>query len=199
MMDAILKWSRIDTRKINVYVASGVRHDLALLNMDYINLLTRYFVGGHLKVAPEHSCPHVCQLMGKPPIEVFEEFENKFQQASRKAGKEQYLVPYFISSHPGCTADDATRLMEYLLKRNWRLLQVQDFTPVPLTLSTAMFVSGKDSKGKKLFIPKGHSEKKLQIALLQYHQPQNRKMLINYLTSKGRKDLISKLKQSPKR
>jgi len=199
MMGSILKFSRADTRKINVYVASGVRHDLALLNMDYINLLTRYFVGGHLKVAPEHSCPHVCQLMGKPPIEVFEEFENKFQQASRKAGKEQYLVPYFISSHPGCTADDATRLMEYLLKRNWRLLQVQDFTPVPLTLSTAMFVSGKDSKGKKLFIPKGHSEKKLQIALLQYHQPQNRKMLINYLTSKGRKDLISKLKQSPKR
>lgn len=194
MMDAILKWSRADKRKINVYVASGIRHDLALLNTDYIELLTKYFVGGHLKVAPEHSCPKVLQLMGKPPIEVFEEFENRFQGASRKAGKKQYLVPYFISSHPGCTTDNAAKLMEYLVKRNWRLLQVQDFTPVPLTLSTAMFVSGKDSKGKKIFVPKGHSEKKLQFALLQYSQPQNRKLLINYLTSKGRKSLIEKLR-----
>jgi uncharacterized radical SAM protein YgiQ len=193
MMDTILKWSRTDKRKINVYVASGVRHDLALLNTDYIELLTKYFVGGHLKVAPEHSCPLVLQLMGKPPIEVFEEFENKFEQASRKAGKKQYLVPYFISSHPGCTADDATNLMEYLVKRNWQLLQVQDFTPVPLTLSTAMYVSSKDSKGKKIFVPKGHGEKKLQFALLQYHQPQNRKLLINYLTTKGRKDLLPHL------
>jgi uncharacterized radical SAM protein YgiQ len=195
MMDAILKFSRADKRKINVYVASGVRHDLALLNTDYIDLLTRHFVGGHLKVAPEHSCPKVLELMGKPPIEVFEEFENRFQAASRKAGKEQYLVPYFISSHPGCTAEDATKLMEYLVKRNWRLKQVQDFTPVPLTLSTAMFVSEKDSKGKKIFVPKGHSEKKLQFALLQYQEPANRKLLINYLTSKGRKDLIAKLRK----
>ncbi|MGB8226477.1 MAG: DUF3362 domain-containing protein, partial [Sedimentisphaerales bacterium] len=195
MMDAILKWSRADKRKINVYVASGVRHDLALLNTDYINLLTSHFVGGHLKVAPEHSCPKVLALMGKPPIEVFEEFENRFEAASRKAGKKQYLVPYFISSHPGCSADDATKLMEYLVKRNWRLLQVQDFTPVPLTLSTAMFVSEKDSKGKKIFVPKGHSEKKLQFALLQYQEPANRKLLINYLSSKGRKDLIAKLRK----
>jgi radical SAM superfamily enzyme YgiQ (UPF0313 family) len=86
--------------------------------------------------------------------------------------------------------------MEYLLKRNWRLQQVQDFTPVPLTLSTAMYVSGKDSKGKKIHVPKGHSEKKLQFALLQYHQPQNRKILYNYLTTKGRNDLIAKVKQS---
>jgi uncharacterized radical SAM protein YgiQ len=194
MMDAILKWSRTDTRKINVYVASGVRHDLALLNTDYINLLAKFFVGGHLKVAPEHSCPLVLNLMGKPPIEVFEEFEDRFQDASRKAGKKQYLIPYFISSHPGCTADDAVKLMEYLVKRNWRLQQVQDFTPVPLTLSTAMYVSEKDSKGKKLFVPKGHGEKKLQFALLQFHRPQNRKLLTNFLTSKGRKDLISKMK-----
>jgi len=194
MMDSLLKWGRTDTRKINVYVASGVRHDLALLNTDYINLLAKFFVGGHLKVAPEHSCPLVLNLMAKPPIEVFEEFEDRFQDASRKAGKKQYLVPYFISSHPGCTAGDATKLMEYLVKRNWRLQQVQDFTPVPLTLSTAMYVSGKDSKGKKLFVPKGHSEKKLQFALLQFHRPENRKLLTNFLSSKSRKDLITKLR-----
>lgn len=194
LMNEILKWSTSDNRKINVYVASGVRHDLALLSTDYINLLARYFVGGHLKVAPEHSCPEVLKLMGKPAIDVLEEFEDKFKAASRKAGKEQYLVPYFISSHPGSTADDATNLMEYLLKRNWRLEQVQDFTPVPLTLSTAMYVSGLDAKGKKIFVPKGHSDKKLQLALLQYSRPENQRMLINFLSAKGRKDLIAKLK-----
>ena len=196
LMHEILKFATADKRKINVYVASGVRHDLALLNTDYINLLARYFVGGHLKVAPEHSCPLVLQLMGKPPIDLLDEFEDKFMAASRKAGKEQYLVPYFISSHPGSTSDDAVKLMEYLLKKNWRLEQVQDFTPVPLTLSTAMYVSGMDSKGKKIFIPKGHSEKKLQLALLQYHEPDNYRQLVNYLSSKGRKDLIVKLKQT---
>jgi uncharacterized radical SAM protein YgiQ len=195
MMDEILKWSRTDKRKINVYVASGVRHDLALLNMDYIDLLARYFVGGHLKVAPEHYCPRVLELMGKPGIEVFEEFERRFEDASRKAGKKQYLVPYFISSHPGCATEDAVKLMEYLSKRNWRLQQVQDFTPVPLTLSTAMYVSGKDIKGKRIHVPKGHSEKKLQIALMQYKQPQNRKVLIDYLTSIGRADLLAKVRK----
>jgi uncharacterized radical SAM protein YgiQ len=198
MMKTILKWSHSGKRKINVYVASGVRHDLALLSDDYINLLAGHFVGGHLKVAPEHSCPKVLQLMGKPPIEVFEEFENKFQQASRKAGKEQYLVPYFISSHPGCSVDDATALLEYLVNKNWRLEQVQDFTPVPLTLSTAMYVSGTDAKGKKIFVPKGHSEKKLQLSLLQYHAPANYRQLINYLTAKGKKDLITKVRRHNK-
>jgi uncharacterized radical SAM protein YgiQ len=194
LMDEILKFSRADKRKINVYVASGVRHDLALFNDDYINLLVRNFVGGHLKVAPEHSCPRVLQMMGKPPIEVLEQFEDKFAAASRKAGKQQYLVPYFISSHPGCSEDDAMHLMEYLVKKNWRLEQVQDFTPVPLTLSTAMYVSCKDAKGKKIFVPKGHSDKKLQLALLQYSRPENQRMLINFFSSKGRKDLIAKLR-----
>lgn len=195
MMEAILKWRRADKRKINVFVASGVRYDLAMQNDNYINMLARYFVGGHLKVAPEHLCPHVLKLMGKPGIETFEEFEKKFLEASRKAGKKQYLVPYFISSHPGCTPEDALALMEYILKRNQRLQQVQDFTPVPLTLSTAMYVSGKDVKGRKIHVPKGHGERKLQIALMQYQLPRNRKMLIKYLSSKGRDDLISQLRK----
>ncbi|HBG28142.1 MAG: YgiQ family radical SAM protein [Planctomycetes bacterium GWF2_41_51] len=197
LMNEILKFATADKKKINVYVASGIRHDLALLSDDYINLLVRYFVGGHLKVAPEHSCPEVLKLMGKPPIELLEKFEEKFKAASRKAGKEQYLVPYFISSHPGCTTDDATNLMEYLINKNWRLEQVQDFTPVPLTLSTAMYVSQRDAKGKNIFVPKGHSDKKLQLALLQYSRPEFQKMLMNFLSSKGRKDLIAKLKSRP--
>ncbi len=85
--------------------------------------------------------------------------------------------------------------MEYLSKRNWRLQQVQDFTPVPLTLSTAMYVSGKDTKGKHIHVPKGHSEKKMQIALMQYKQPQNRRVLINYLASIGRADLLAKVRK----
>jgi radical SAM superfamily enzyme YgiQ (UPF0313 family) len=88
--------------------------------------------------------------------------------------------------------------MEYLVKKNWRLKQVQDFTPVPLTLSTAMYVSGLDAKGKKIFVPKGHSEKKLQLALLQYQEPQNYRQLVNYLTSKGKKDLLAKVRQASK-
>jgi uncharacterized radical SAM protein YgiQ len=199
LMDEILKFSRAGNRKINVYIASGVRHDLALMNDDYINLLTKYFVGGHLKVAPEHSCPKVLQLMGKPPFELFEKFADKFAEASRKAGKQQYLVPYFISSHPGCTADDALQLTEYLLSKNWRLEQVQDFTPVPLTLSTAMYVSERDTKGKKIFVPKGHSDKKLQLALLQYSRPEYQSMLKNFLSSRGRKDLLVKLAKTSNR
>jgi uncharacterized radical SAM protein YgiQ len=198
LMKAILKWSRSDGRKINVYVASGVRHDLALLSDEYIELLASHFTGGHLKVAPEHSCPSVLALMGKPPLEQFDKFEEKFKAASKKAGKQQYLVPYFISSHPGCTDDDAVQLLEYLVSKNWKLEQVQDFTPVPLTLSTAMYVSGLDSKGEKIFVPKGHSEKKLQLSLLQYHIPSNYRQLINFLTSKGKKGLIEKLKNMRK-
>jgi radical SAM superfamily enzyme YgiQ (UPF0313 family) len=123
-----------------------------------------------------------------------EQFEDRFAAASRKAGKQQYLVPYFISSHPGCNSDDAMHLMEYLIKRNWRLEQVQDFTPVPLTLSTAMYVSGKDKTGKKIFVPKGHSDKKLQLGLLQYSRPEHQRMIANFLSAKGRKDLIAKLR-----
>ncbi|MFA5291662.1 MAG: YgiQ family radical SAM protein [Phycisphaerae bacterium] len=199
LMNEILKWANSGKRKINVYVASGVRHDLALLSSEYINLLAAHFVGGHLKVAPEHSCPPVLALMGKCPIELLDEFEDKFLAASKKAGRQQYLVPYFISSHPGSTSDDAVKLMEYLLKKNWRLEQVQDFTPVPLTLSTAMYVSGIDAKGKKIFVPKGHSEKNLQLALLQFARPENQRMLINFFSSKGRKDLIAKIKQPRRR
>ncbi len=199
LMNEILKFTTSSKKKINVYVASGVRHDLALLSDDYINLLVRYFVGGHLKVAPEHCCPEVLKLMGKPPIDLLEKFEDKFKVAFRKAGKEQYLVPYFISSHPGSTSDDALKLMEYLLNKNMRLEQVQDFTPVPLTLSTAMYVSQRDSKGKKIFVPKGHSEKKLQLALLQYTRPEFQQMLVNFLSAKGRKDLIARLKSRPRR
>jgi uncharacterized radical SAM protein YgiQ len=198
MMESFLKWKESQPAPVNIFVASGIRHDLALRNKDYINLLARHFVGGHLKVAPEHYCPRVLELMGKPPFEIFEEFEACFKQASRRAGKEQYLVPYFISSHPGCTTDDAMALTEYLVSRSWRPRQVQDFSPIPLTVSTAMYVSGLDTKGRKIHIPRGHKEKILQASLLHYYEPKNKKVITDFLRRRSRTDLISRINHMQK-
>ena len=189
MMESFLRWKK----QAKVYVASGIRHDLAIRNNEYIDLLTRYFVGGHLKVAPEHYCPHVLDLMGKPHFDVFEEFEDRFQQASRRAGKKQYLVPYFISSHPGCTVEDAVKLTECLVLRSWRPQQVQDFIPIPLTPATAMYVSGLDTKGKKIYVPRGRREKSLQAGLLQYYHPKYKKIVTGFLRSRHRRDLLAKI------
>jgi radical SAM superfamily enzyme YgiQ (UPF0313 family) len=200
-MESFLKWRGSQSAVANIYVASGIRHDLALQNRDYIDLLTRHFVGGHLKVAPEHYCPGVLALMGKPPFELFEEFEARFQEASTRSGKEQYIVPYFISSHPGCTTDNALALTDYLISRSRRPRQVQDFIPIPLTASAAMYVSGLDTKGNKIHVPRGHREKMLQAALLQYYQPKNKKTVTDFLRRIGRTDLISRVNhlQTPSR
>lgn len=193
MMEAFIRWSESFQKRINVFVASGIRHDIALESPEYLDLLVRYFVGGHLKVAPEHNCPHVLSLMGKPRFEVFEQFEQRFNEARRRAGKEVYLVPYLIGAHPGCRPNDALKLTEYLVSRSWRPRQVQDFVPIPLTLSTAMYVSGKDSSGKKIHIPRSRNEKRLQVALLQYYQPRNRKLITQFLKQQDHTDLLSKI------
>jgi uncharacterized radical SAM protein YgiQ len=193
MMESFLKWRDSRPTRPNIYVASGIRHDLALYNREYINLLARHFVGGHLKVAPEHYCPKVLALMGKPSFELFEEFEAYFREVSRRAGKKQYLVPYFISSHPGCTTDDALALAEYLISRSWRPRQVQDFVPIPLTTSTAMYVSGLDTNGEEIYVPHGRKEKILQAALLQYYEPKNKTIITNFLRSRGRADLVRRI------
>lgn len=201
MMEAFVRWSRSFTKRINVFIASGIRHDIALQSPEYLDLLVRYFVGGHLKVAPEHNCPHVLNLMGKPQFEVFEQFEQRFNEARRRAGKEAYLVPYFISAHPGCSTEDASTLTEYLVSRSWRPRQVQDFVPIPLTLSTAMYVSGTDTGKKQIHVPRSRKEKRLQAALLQYYQPKNKKTVSQFLQQKGRPDLLSKINRMsrPKR
>ncbi|MFH1370813.1 MAG: YgiQ family radical SAM protein [Planctomycetota bacterium] len=196
MFDAFLKWKTAGPKKTNVFVASGIRHDLALQSKEYLDMLTKHFVGGHLKVAPEHYCPLVLELMGKSAFEVFEEFEARFTEASRKAGKEQYLVPYFISAHPGCSTDDAIQLTDYLVKRQWRPRQVQDFVPVPLTLSTAMFVSGQNARSKEIYVPRGRGEKRLQTALLQYYQSRNLKVIADCLRTRRRDDLLRQIRRS---
>ena len=199
LLEQVLRWQQGQKRKIRSTVASGIRHDLALKSREYIQLLAGHFVGGHLKVAPEHYCPHVLSLMHKPGFEVFEEFEARFTDASARAGKQQYLVPYFISSHPGCSSDDALKLTEYLIARNWRPRQVQDFVPAPLALSTAMYVSGRSPKRKSIVIPKGRADKKLQIALLQYYDKRNLRQIENYLTARGRRKLLTQIRHAQTR
>jgi uncharacterized radical SAM protein YgiQ len=199
MMIAVQKWQRNSSSKINIYIASGIRHDLALQNKDYIELLSSNFVGGHLKVAPEHNSSAVLQLMGKPSFEFFEEFEARFNEASRRAGKRQFLVPYFISAHPGCGITEALKLTEYLVERGWCLRQVQDFVPIPLTTSTAMFVSGRDTKGSKIHVPKGRGEKRLQAALMQFCEGRNKKTVTGFLQTENRADLIAAIQKIQRR
>ena len=196
LLRRILKWQTAGKRKIHCYVASGIRHDLALKSQEYIQLLAEHFVGGHLKVAPEHYCSNVLGLMHKPDFEVFEEFEARFAEASARAGKKQYLVPYFISGHPGCSHEDALKLTEYLILRNWRPKQVQDFVPVPLALATAMYVAGRSHKGKSIFVAKGHSDKKLQMAMLHYYDKRNLRQIENYLRGLGRLKLLSQIRHA---
>ena len=195
MMEAFVRWKEAGPGKRHVYVASGVRHDLALHSREYLDLLVRHFVGGHLKVAPEHYCGDVLRLMGKPSFESFERFEGQFNAACRRAGKELYLVPYFISAHPGCTPADAVKLTEYLVSRSWQPRQVQDFVPVPLTQATAMYVAGRDTRGRKIHVPRGRREKHLQAALLQYYREPNAKLIREHLQSVGRRDLLEAIQR----
>jgi len=201
MMEAFVRWGQSTPKRTHIFIASGIRHDIALESTEYIDMLVRHFVGGHLKVAPEHYCRGVLDLMCKPGFDVFEEFEHKFNEACRRAGKEAYLVPYFISSHPGCSPEDALRLTEYLVSRSWRPRQVQDFVPSPMTLSTAMYVTGTDAGGKQIHIARSRREKRLQAALLHYYQPQNKKIISEFLHRQGRADLLPKINRlsKPKR
>ncbi len=186
LMRTLGQWARNQKPPVRIFVASGVRYDLAMATQNprqtnYIELLCRDYVGGHLKVAPEHICPDILALMGKPSFEQFERFEHLFAEASRRANKEQYLVPYLISGHPGSTVEHAMELCRYLIKRNWRVRQVQDFTPIPLTLSCAMYASGRAPDGRPIHIPSGRKEKRLQMALLRYYEPQSWKLISEFL------------------
>jgi len=163
------------------FVASGVRYDLAFADEKngeaYVRELVQNHVGGHLKIAPEHISPGVVRVMKKPGKEQFLRFMELFERFSAEAGKEQYLVPYFISGHPGCEMKDMVELSDFLDENGWRPQQVQDFTPTPMTLATDMFYSGfHPSTGKPVHIPRGADEKTVQRALLQPHLPKNRSL-----------------------
>jgi uncharacterized radical SAM protein YgiQ len=191
----------------HIFIGSGIRYDLALADdSQYLEEICTHHVPGHLKVAPEHVSVPVTACMNKPPVEVFEEFRQRFdsiqerRQSGHGAGRKskgettgparQYLLPYFMSGHPGCTLTDMVELAEYI--RDYRLYteQVQDFTPTPMSVSTTMYYTGVDPfTMKPVHVPKGR-EKKIQRALLQYRDPKNRGLVAEGLRAAGREDLI---------
>lgn len=176
-----------------VFIRSGIRFDYMLLekNGAFLDELVANHVSGQLKVAPEHASNKVLDKMGKPHIEVYEEFERRFYASTKKCGKEQYLVPYLMSSHPGCTLAEAVELAVFEKRHGIRPEQVQDFYPTPGTISTAMFCTGLDPYTlEPVYVPRTSEEKAMQRALLQYFKPQNRDLVEKALRIAKRTDLI---------
>ena len=150
-----------------------------------------YHISGQLKVAPEHCSAAVLDRMGKPHIEAYRKFARRFYGLTKEVGKEQYLVPYLMSSHPGSTLKDAIELALFLKEEHIRPEQVQDFYPTPGTISTCMFYTGLDPYTlKPVFVPRTDKEKAMQRALLQYFNPKNRALVLEALRIAGRTDLI---------
>jgi len=174
-----------------VFVSSGVRYDLIGTNeARYLAELCSWHVSGHLKVAPEHITPHVTELMGKPGREAFESFREKFEEHQLGKKKKQYLVPYFMSGHPGCTITDMIDLAEYIRDNHLYTEQVQDFTPTPMTVSTCMYHTGINPRTlEPVHVPKDR-EKRIQRALLQYRDEANHELVREGLSAAGRTDLI---------
>lgn len=176
-----------------VFIRSGIRYDYMLedKNDDFFNELVEHHISGQLKVAPEHCSASVLDMMGKPHIEAYKLFAKKYFQKTKAMGKEQYLVPYLMSSHPGSTLKDAIELACFLKAENIRPEQVQDFYPTPGTISTCMYYTGINPyTNEKVYVAKTKEEKAMQRALLQYYKPENRDIIIKALTIAKRKDLI---------
>ncbi|MBM6919721.1 YgiQ family radical SAM protein [Phocea massiliensis] len=176
-----------------VFIRSGIRYDYMLSDPDdtFFKELVRYHVSGQLRVAPEHCSANVLDKMGKPHIEAYHIFLKKYREETAKIGKEQYLVPYLMSSHPGSTLNDAIELALFLKEAGIHPDQVQDFYPTPGTVSTCMYHTGIDPiSGESVFVPKTPEEKAMQRALLQYYKPENREIVRKALILANRRDLI---------
>ncbi len=176
-----------------VFVRSGIRFDYLLEDKDdtFFKELIEHHVSGQLKVAPEHCSSKVLDFMGKPHIEAYKKFSDRFYKYTKQCGKEQYLVPYLMSSHPGCTLNDAIELALFLKENHIRPEQVQDFYPTPGTISTCMYYTGLDPYTmKKLYVPRTAEDKAMQRALLQYFNPKNYDIVLKALKIANRRDLI---------
>ena len=176
-----------------VFIRSGIRFDFLMKDPsgEFFTDLIQHHISGQLKVAPEHCSAHTLDYMGKPHIQVYEKFREKYFKLNRRYGKDQYLVPYLISSHPGCTLEDAVQLAEWLNRQGHMPEQVQDFYPTPGTLSTCMWYTGLDPRTMQpVFVPRTPHDKALQRALMQWRKPQNRKLVLEALHRTGREDLI---------
>jgi uncharacterized radical SAM protein YgiQ len=176
----VLRAVRALPRVKKVFIRSGVRFDYVMYdkNGEFFDELLEYHVSGQLKVAPEHCCDEVLKLMNKPPFSVYREFAARYAEKNGELNKKQYLVPYLISSHPGCTVPDAVKLTDYLKSIGYMPEQAQDFYPTPATKSTCMFYTGIDpDTGEKIYIPRSAGEKRLQRALLQYRLEKNKPII----------------------
>jgi uncharacterized radical SAM protein YgiQ len=174
-----------------VFVGYGVRYDLALLDEQYMEELCAHHVSGQLKVAPEHYSDRVTAVMKKPDRKTFERFEQKYKEINRKLGKDQYLVAFLISGHPGCTLEDMIATAEYIRDTGRYTRQVQDFTPTPMTVATCMFHTGLDPfTGKKVYVATSQKEKSIQRAMLHYREPGNHTLVYEGLKRAGRLDLV---------
>ena len=176
-----------------VFIRSGIRFDYMVADPDktFLNELVKYHVSGQLRVAPEHVSDEVLKYMGKPKHAVYESFLKEYETANARTGKQQYAVPYFMSSHPGCTMKEAVKLAEYVRDLGFTPEQVQDFYPTPSTLSTCMYYTGiHPLTGEKVYVPKNPHEKAIQRALMQYKNPENRELILEGLKMTGRMDLV---------
>lgn len=178
-----------------VFIRSGIRYDYLMADKDgkFFGRLVKKHVSGHLKTAPEHVCDNVLELMNKPHYKAYENFAGRFSAMSNKAGKEQYLLPYYISSHPGSTLENAIELAVKLKKQKYVPEQVQDFYPTPGTLSTCMYYTGINPlTGKEVYVARTPKEKAMQRALLQFNNKRNWPLIREALIKAGREDLIGR-------
>lgn len=176
-----------------VFVRSGFRFDYLMADPDksFLKELCEHHISGQLRAAPEHISDNVLKRMGKPPVEVYDAFVREFEAVNRKLGKEQYVVPYLMSSHPGSTLQDAVALAEYLHAHHWNPDQVQDFYPTPGTVSTCMYWTGYDPRSmEKVYVAVDPREKAMQRALIQYRRPENYELVKEALIRVNRRDLI---------
>ncbi|MCY1215088.1 putative radical SAM protein YgiQ [compost metagenome] len=179
-----------------ILIASGLRYDLAVESPEYVRELVTHHVGGYLKIAPEHTEDGPLNKMMKPGIGTYDRFKQMFEKYSKEAGKEQYLIPYFIAAHPGTTDEDMMNLALWLKRNGFRADQVQAFYPSPMASATAMYHSGKNPlrkvtyKSEGVKIVKSEEQRRLHKAFLRYHDPKNWPMLREALERMGRGDLI---------
>lgn len=177
-----------------VFVRSGLRFDYVLLDKhadEFIDELAEHHVSGQLRLAPEHVCDEVLQVMGKPSNDTYQEFVRRFEVANKKLGLKQFVVPYLMSSHPGSTLKEAVELAEFCRDMGFNPEQVQDFYPTPSTISTCIYYTGVDPRTmKEVYCPRTPHEKAMQRALIQYRNPKNRRLVIEALKEAGREDLI---------
>ena len=189
----LLRKLRVLPNVKKVFVRSGIRYDYLMYDKDdtFFKELVQNHISGQLKVAPEHISDQVLDKMGKPRRGLYEKFVDKYYQLNEEYNKKQFLVPYLMSSHPGCTLDDAIELAEYLRDIHHQPEQVQDFYPTPGTLSTTMYYTGLDPRDmSEVYVPKTAKEKAMQRALIQYRNPKNYDLVYEALVQANRKDLI---------